>query len=246
MSSRALGIIFCAVFFPLLLSQTPLSAAIAVFDLSKAGVGYTRAEGTLWNGRIAGLAWRGRSLGDAEIAVNPFTLVLARVDADVAVTGGQGARGRGTIMLWPTGSVTLRDVAVDADVALLPILLPVKGSVSVSVRHADFDRDGCRAIDADVRTDALTERPAGIDWRGPVLSGQAQCRAGVLVVPIAGGEGSETIAVTMRVSGDGTFDITVDARTGDEKVKSVLSALGFTAAGDVMTLAQSGHWSKNQ
>jgi len=246
MSPRVLALIFCAAFFPALLSQTPLSAMIGLFDIGKAGISYSRAEGTLWNGRLSRVAWRGRVLGDATVAVNPMTLLLARLDADVAVTGGQGAQGRGQITLWPTGSIALRDVTVDADVALLPIMLPVKGSISASVRHADFGRNGCRAVDAEVRTDALRERPAGIDWRGPVLSGRAHCRDGVLVLPIAGGEGSETIAVTMRASGDGTFNVDVDARTDDQTVKSVLSALGFTAAGDAMILAQSGHWSRDQ
>ena len=240
-NARRLGLLFATVFVAVLLARAPLSAVVTLFGLAERGISYTRAEGGVWQGRIIGLSWRGRNLGDAEVSVSPLRLLLGQLRADVALNGI--ATGGGQVTVWPNGSVALTDVSVVTDVAMLPVLLPLHGNVTLDVRSAAFGRTGCSAVDADVRTNALVDRPAGLAWQGPVLSGTATCRAGVLVVPLVGGAGDETVAVTMQIAGDGTFINKIAARTADEAVKGILTAVGFTAEDGAMTFTQNGRWS---
>jgi hypothetical protein len=243
MSTRGLMAVFCAVFFVLLLAWMPLSVLVPALALDARGFSHGRVEGSVWQGRIAGLAWRGRYIGDARLSVSPLGLVLGRLTVDVALGGAPGIKGAGRVIIWPNASVAVEDFALTSDVAMLPVVLPLTGSVTLDIHRAEFTRGGCRAVEADVQTNALVDRPAGLAWQGPVLSGRAMCRAGVLVVPLAGGAGAESVAVAVQLVPDGTFTIQVDARTADETVKGILSAVGFTAVGEIMTLTQNGRWS---
>jgi hypothetical protein len=114
--------------------------------------------------------------------------------------------------------------------------------MSVAVRRADFTAQGCRAAQVEVRTNALVDKPAGLNWSGPVLSGSAHCSDGALVIPLAGANGSETITASMQILPDGTFHVKINARTMDEMVISVLAAAGFVYAEGEMTLTQNGRW----
>lgn len=241
MSNRRLIILFTAVFAAVLLAQAPLAAVMPLMGLADRGLTYTRAEGSVWQGRIVGLGWRGRNFGNTEVSVRPLWLLLGQLRADVTLSGA--AKGHGRIVAWPNGSLALSDVSLTADVALFPVVLPVQGNLAIDVRRADFSHAGCRTVDADVRTNALVDRPAGLAWQGPVLSGTATCHDGVLMVPLAGGVGDETVAITMQIAGDGTFNAKVAARTADQAVMSMLSAVGFTAEGGAMTFIQNGRWS---
>jgi general secretion pathway protein N len=241
MSSRRLAGLFAAVFFVVLIARVPLSAVAPALGLEARGVSYARAEGGIWQGRFVGLSWRGRHYGDAEISTKPLWLLLGQLKADVTLTGV--ANGHGQVTVWPNGSMAFTDASLTTDVAMLPVLLPMQGNISFDVRRAAFGRGGCRTVDADVHTNALVDRPAGLSWQGPVLSGTATCHQGVLVVPLIGGSGQETVAVTMQIAGDGTFVAKIATRTADEAVKGVLAAVGFTAEDGTMTFTQNGRWS---
>jgi len=238
-----LAAVFSLCFLGFLALWAPFSALVAALDLQGRGITYSRAEGSLWNGRLTGLMWRGHGLGDASVQVSPFLLLLGRLDIDIALAGRGVIAGRGHVTLWPNSSTTVRDLVLAADVTTLPVVLPLKGSVSVAVRRVEMTRHGCRSADADIHTNALVDRPAGLDWRGPVLSGAVRCAEGALIIPLAGDNGAETIAATMRLLADGSFSIQVDAHTADEAVIGVLSAIGFTHTDGRMTLMQAGRWS---
>ncbi len=242
MRNRTLFALFGVCFTLFALASLPLGVTVAAFDLADRGLSFNRADGLLWSGRISGLTWRGRAIGDVAVTVSPLSLLLARLDLEVALAG-PGMSGGGSITLWANSSVVVKDFTFSSDMALLPVLLPLNGAVSMVLRHADFSRAGCRSVDADMRTDALVERPAGLDWHGPLLTGAVACRDGVLVVPLTGGDRAEAVAVTLRLINDGTFNIQVDARTMDETVKSVLSSIGFIYVDGAMSLTQHGRWS---
>jgi general secretion pathway protein N len=243
MSSRIIAIIFSASFLAFTISSIPLSVVVAALKLEARGMTYSRAEGTLWNGHIYSLAWRGRGLGDVTLSVQPLSLLLARLDVNITFGGRGSMAGNGTVSVWPNASVALRNVSLIADVGMMPVVLPLKGSIKLGIRRADFSRSGCRAVDAEFQTNALVERPAGLDWQGPMLSGTATCKEGILMLPLTGGDGTEIVAVTMKLAGDGTFSVQAEARTLDEAVKRALSLAGFTDIDGAMTLTQNGRWS---
>jgi hypothetical protein len=243
MSARTLAVIFASCFFVLAAVSLPLSAVVGALGLESRGITYSRVEGTLWSGRLHGLAWRGRDLGDAVLTVNPLTLLLARVQVEIALEGRTGVTGAGRFTLWPNGSLSVRNAWLSADVAALPVVLPLTGNLRVDIAHADFTRAGCRTVDAHLQTNALVNRPAGLNWQGPVLSGTARCEDGTLTLPLSGGGGAEQVTVTMSLAGDGGFHVQTQARTADEAVKRALSLAGFTDVDGAMTLIQTGRWS---
>jgi len=243
MRSRILAAVFAACFLVLLAASIPLSAVVSALKPEAHGLAYSRAEGTLWDGRIHGLVWRGRDLGDAVLTVHPLSLLLGRMNVEIALDGRSGVRGAGIFTLWPNGSFAVRNASLSADVAALPVVLPLKGSFSIDIRKAAFSKTGCQAVDAGLQTNALVDRPAGLDWQGPVLAGDAICENGTLTLPLSGGGGAELITVTMSLAGDGSFRVQAKARTTDETVKRALSMVGFTDIDGAMTLVQNGRWS---
>ena len=241
MTAQRLAAIFCAVFFAMLIARLPLAVPLALIDAPQ--LTSTRAVGSVWDGQIQGLAWRGRVLGDAAVRVRPLMLLLGRADIDGALAGS-AVTGAGRITLWPNASTEVRDAVLTADVAMLPLVLPLKGTLTIDARRLAFGDEGCRAVDASVTTDTLAKSTAGISWQGPVLAGNITCTAGTLMVPLAGTAGNDSVAVTLQLSADGGFQVKVDARTANENLKRMLSTAGFNAVGDGMTLIQNGRWTR--
>lgn len=240
MTAARLTILFAVCFAVTVIVTLPLSAVLRAANVEARGLSFSRASGTVWNGRIEGLRWRGHDLGAAQLAAQPWALFLGRLAADVALDGGVMAGG-GSIALKP-GGVAIDDLTLSANVADLPVLLPLSGKVAIELAHADVGADGCRRIDGAVHTDALVNRPAGLAWSGPELSGPMTCSGGAVVIPLKGDTGAESIAVAMTLERDGSFGLRVEARTPNAAVVSILSAVGFVESGGVMTLTQRGRW----
>jgi len=242
MSAQALGALFVATFTLVLLATLPLSLVIATVGATRHDFSYERVSGTLWAGTVQGLRWRGMDLGEARFGFRPLALAFGRFGMDVVLTGKGAVTGQGFIALTPRG-IFIRDLSVTADVRALPLVLPLTGNVSIDVARAEVGRAGCRVLDGAVQTDALVNRPAGLAWRGPVLSGPVGCNDGAIVIPLKGEAGAEVVAVMMTLARDGTFGIRIDASTPDPAVIGALSAVGFVEAGGMMTLNQRGRWS---
>lgn len=241
MKTRTFAFLFAGCFALAVLVTLPLAFVLRTLDLPASGVSFSRASGTVWNGEVAGLSWRGNDLGGAKISFRPLSFLLGRLGATIAFDGTGIIKGAGYVALTPRG-VFVDDLSVSADVASLPILLPLSGQISVQIAHADLRRGGCARVEGAATTDALMHRPAGLAWRGPELSGPIECRDGAIVIPLKGGAESQAVAVAMTLGADGSFGIRVEARAPDSAVASVLSAIGFVEMGGVMTLTQQGRW----
>lgn len=242
MSNRLLAAVFASCLILVVLATLPLSFVLRMLDLPAQGLSYSRVSGTVWNGAVSGLSWRGNDLGGAAIALRPLAMLRGRLGADVSLDGSGVVTGGGYAAMTPWGLI-VDDLSLSADIANLPLLLPMSGNISVEIAHADVRAGGCRQIDGAARTDALMNRPAGLAWQGPELTGPIECRGGALVIPLKGGAESQAIAVAMTLGADGSFGIRVEARAPDSAVASVLSAIGFVETDGVMTLTQHGRWS---
>ena len=242
MSNRLLATVFVCCLIVVVIATLPLSFVLRMLDLPAQGLSYSRASGTFWNGAVDGLSWRGNDLGGAKIALRPLALLRGRLGADVTLDGSGVVTGGGYAAMTPWGLI-VDDLALSAEIASLPLLLPLSGKISVEIAHADVRAGGCRQIEGAAKTDALMNRPAGLAWQGPELAGPMECRGGAVVIPLKGGADSQAIAVVMTLGADGSFGIRVEARAPDSAVASVLSAIGFVETDGVMTLTQHGRWS---
>ncbi|MHB1207114.1 MAG: type II secretion system protein N, partial [Rhodospirillaceae bacterium] len=164
MSPKYLAAVFSGCLAIFLVATLPLSVALPRAQLEQRGIGYSRAEGTIWHGRIEGLRWRGYRVGDATIAVKPLMILAGRLALDADVGGAGLMRGGGRVQITPFGTLILADVSLTADVARLPVIVPLSGHVTVVVAHAEISRRGCRSAVGAIRTDALVRQPAGLPW----------------------------------------------------------------------------------
>ncbi len=240
MSARQLAVIFILCFAAVAVATLPLSAALRAVDLDARGLAYSWASGTVWNGEVADLSWRGQPLGDAKVALKPAALLLGRLGMDVALSGA-AVTGQGFIALT-MGGIVADDLTLSANVADLPLLLPLTGKVALDLDYAALSRGGCRRIEGTINTDALVHRPAGLAWRGPELGGSIACVDGAIEIPLKGESGSDSVTVALTLDPGGAFGVRIDARTPNQTLLSALSAVGFKESDGVMTLTQKGRW----
>jgi hypothetical protein len=242
MTRRHTALLFGASLVVFLAATLPLSLALPMLNLVARGLTYDRADGTIWRGEVQGLRWRGHDLGNAHISVRAVALLAGRLSLNVGLDGRGAVQGAGLVSIAPTGTIRLADVAVTADVARLPVILPVTGKIALTIDDAVITNTGCEHIAGSVGTDALVHRPAGVTWSGPVLNGALACRDGALQVPLKGESADGTIDLAMRVARDGTFGIDIRARTSNQSITGLLSTVGFVDAGGTMILTQKGRW----
>ena len=241
MSPRWLALLFAGCFILVVIARMPVAAVLHMTDISAGGLSFSRASGTIWNGQIHGLAWRGNDLGSVRIAAQPLALLLGRVGAKITLNADGPASGSASVALSLTG-LHLRDVKITADVARLPVLLPLSGKIQLDLVRADLGGRGCRNAEGNVRTDALVDRPAGLAWKGPELVGRISCLNGGIFIPMSGRDGDNLVGIATTLNRDGGFSVNIEARTPDAAVLSVLSAVGFVETGGMMVLSQSGRW----
>jgi len=238
MTRRALIAVFASTLIVFLVASLPMS----IIGWASIPVSYSRAEGTLWNGALRDVTWQGQSLGDAHIIFRPAALLLGRLSFALDIQGRGPLTGHGVITRGFGGSIAIRDASFWADVARMPTLLPLSGFVAVDIKSLKLDRNGCHEAIARVETNTLQRGPGGLNWTGPVLSGQAQCEDGSLVLPLTGAQGPDRIAVTFIADRGSAYTVDITVETPDPAVMSALSALGFTPAGGGFTLRQTGRW----
>ncbi len=242
MSAKRLSAVFITVFVIFSVFTLPLSVVVSWLGVERFGISYDRAVGAFWKGALEGVVWRGVRVGDVHISFKPGALVFGRASIRVHMDGPGALAGTATIERGLGAFLAVRDVVLAAQVDQLPVIVPVSGSVALNIREATFDARGCRSVDADLQTDALSRPSAGLAWTGPVLSGSASCADGAITIPLVGRAGSEFVSVAMVVQNDRTFNLQASVSTGNDALASMLAAVGFAIEGGAYTLVQNGRW----
>ena len=242
MNTRALVLAFILSLVAVGIARIPMAAVGNWMPLDSAGVSYVRASGTIWDGDVQGLTWRGRALGDAKVALRPLSLLLGQVRLRVAFDGKGALSGDGALVLGLGRRLTVENMSAQLALSDLPVILPLNGTVNLRIAEATFGAKGCRRIDAEIATDTLSRQPAGLAWSGPVLAGTASCSNGNVVITLAGDRAPDSVKITMDISTTGDFRIVAEARTADQDVVRVLTAAGFTFGDGALKLEQAGRW----
>ncbi|MGY0557273.1 MULTISPECIES: type II secretion system protein N [unclassified Lysobacter] len=79
MSRRALALSFLLALALMLLATLPLRLGLAAgsgIDPDALGLSADGASGSIWSGRLRSVEWRGQTLGDATLALEPLSLLL--------------------------------------------------------------------------------------------------------------------------------------------------------------------------
>ena len=120
----------------------PATLAIRWFVPSTPGLALGAADGTVWNGRLAGVTYRGLDLGAAEWTLHPLALLGLAASADVALERASGERMLASIRATLAGDVAISGLRGSVSLAELARakLLPANiatGDVILDLQQLD-------------------------------------------------------------------------------------------------------------
>ena len=113
-----------------------LPATLLRSQLARAGFEAAAYAGSVWNGRAAGLAWRGAPLGDLRWSISPWTLVTGAVGGTLELTRLDGSLSTDYRASFG-GEIRLEDAQVNLPVealSALPLGMPRGWRGRVSAR----------------------------------------------------------------------------------------------------------------
>lgn len=244
MSRRNLAIIFGVAFLGFLIAGLPLKL-VAPSLVSGAGLTYSEASGTVWNGRFYNAAIGGRRFGDLSLRFNPLYLALGRIHLGFSFDGPDGA-GSGILESGLGSYVALKDATMDVLVRNVPSELALSGNLRLDAVSLVLDGGACRSAEGSLETDILSRNAAALGWDGPMLAGSVECRDGALHIPIAGSRGSESVSIEASLFADRRYEARVVVTTENPTLLQVLPNFGFSNDEGVLALVQFGRWAEEQ
>jgi len=238
-----LALMFAVCFAVFLAANAPFSVAVGMLRGGADEFRFQRVEGRIWRGRIVGAALQGHPLGDIETQLDPLGLLTGAVKVKWAFRG-QGLDGEGVYIRRIASAAVLKDATVRADLRRLAFAglarQPLQGALEVTIDRARFDADGCRALKAQVWTDALMHSSGELGWSGPALAGEATCEDRRLIAPLEGERDGERIAITAALDPNLSYRLDGAVTTDDPELRIVLPFLGFQEEDGVYGFTQEG------
>lgn len=214
----------------------PLRVALDLAGTGASGANARQVRGTLWRGRIDGLALGSVNLGDVRAALAPLPLLVGRMRLDLwreaPQEGGDALRGAWTAGFNQRG---VDDVtgAVPVGGAFAPLPISVLEFDDVTVHFAG---ESCADAEGRVRA-RFSGRFAGLSL-AQGLSGTAQCDGTAVLFPLVSQTGMEKLS--LRLWRDGRYTAQIAIRGGRDADGVVLSGAGLKRRGGDYVLTLEG------
>ncbi len=223
-------VLFGLAFVVALAWMLPLSFVMKRSGAAAHGLAWERVEGTLWTGRLTGLAYGAQPVGEARLSLQPMALFSGVLRYDVDWTGLPG-RGRARVSIG-RGHVEAEQVVVDLVLANLPGLArevrESGGTASLVASRVRFEDGSCVMAQGEARTSALQTVGARYGRALPELSGPIRCEGGMLVLPLEGeSDEGERIDLMVRVGLVEASSVKASVRGASEAVEMQLALMGF-------------------
>lgn len=221
-------VVFGALLVLALLVLLPLRVALGASGLERNGFSARSVSGLAWSGRMRDVRFGDIDLGDLDVAVSPLELLIGRTSMRVGRPANEAA-------LFPLAGQFSRagdGISVDNFTGTVPANglfdpLPV-GAIEFAEFHARFAEGRCSDASGTIRVSIGTTIPGLNLSQG--LAGNARCQDGVLVLPLQGQSGLETLE--LRVEGNGQYVATFSVGGIAPDSGAPLAAMGFAAQGD--------------
>lgn len=192
------------------------------------------AEGTVWKGRLIGVAHGDVFLGDIDFRVLASNLLIARATVDMTSAAG-ALEGAARVEFTPD-AIELERVFVNFNLGAIRQYsffgAPYQGALKVTAERLRLTGAGCEAENAVISTsafDALAQR-----WSGGAfpMDGAIKCVDGALMASLKGegADGAADLSVTIR--SDLTYSLVVAARPRKPDIGRALEFFGFEKRGD--------------
>lgn len=229
MTKRQLWIVGGAAAAVIAVMTLPLAVVLPAALPDNSGIAARKAEGDVWFGTLRDVSVAGLPLGDMNVALRPWALVLGEARLGFATNALRGTlvAGSGRAgMIDATG-------AIDLAGRLRPLPVASFGLEDVSVVF----RDG-RCASAKGRARAVVAGDIGGLALPAGLTGTARCDGAKLHLPLTGQSGMERIDLRVGQRGDWRADVAV--RTSDPVMVTRLLAAGFTTGPGGYTFGVTG------
>lgn len=200
------------------------------------------AEGTLWRGEFAEVAYNSMALGRMSYKLKPVQFLGGRLAADVMSADG-ALVGRGGLALTLAG---FKATKISAQFRLSAIRnytlfgVPYQGFATLTAQSLELSRNGCKAVDVKVSTSALD----GVVriWSGASLplNGEVHCKDGKLTLALSGENADGVVRVDAALASDLSYTMTVSAEPNRAEVGSALRHFGFEGGESRLSLRAVG------
>lgn len=176
-----------------LITFAPLGTVLSIV---KAGqpIAWTRAEGTISNGRLEGLTYDGRALGSADLRLLPAGLLTGNVRYAVDWEGEEG-RGAGNLSVGG-GSLAVSDFKLEFDLGeIQDTALWIQqsgGLVQTEGELIRFKGPTCVRAEGVARSDVLERNREILGAGWSTMQGDLRCENGDLVIPLEASNNSGT------------------------------------------------------
>lgn len=181
-------------------------------------------EGPAWAGTAFDFKAGPVPLGTVDVGLMPLSLLTGQTEVWLARRTDKGATPFTARVAGGADWLRLRAVegslAVGDGLGTLPVTSAGFGSF-------DLAMDGGRCTAASGRV-TLTLAPLSVLMPGPlVLSGEARCQGGALVIPMQGAGGMERLL--LKITGDGAWNADLSLKGLPVEVATPLQTMGFAA-----------------
>lgn len=217
-------------FLAVAVAEAPASLAGLALDSAGTGVTYEASSGTVWNGSLRGLAWRGIDLGEVRFQFEHAALLTGRLAAS-ARAESPALKGRGVLSIGVFGGWSARNVEAVLDLNQFRDIrllgTPLSGSATIRVKSIGGSARGCRNADGEVSTDAAAQLATRFGVKGFPLKGPIRCENGALVLPLSGRAAQLRADAILRFEPSGRIGSAVEIVTENSDLALALQTLGF-------------------
>jgi len=222
---------FLVSFLAVLIARFPLALTLDLLNAEAKGLSAPAVTGTIWSGRLDGAALGSLPIGNLELKLDPRSLLGGKARLTIALER-TGLLATGRFTAEGGGVYALEESQLEVRLIELPTLVPLSGSFTLDIERIEMGPEGCRVARADLWTDALLRSRASLDWQGPVLEGTAECRGGILTLPLAGGDETGRVRIEMRLMPGFQYRIVIRITPEDAGLRRRLPLLGFVSEGN--------------
>jgi general secretion pathway protein N len=216
-------LLFVCVFLFSLVGLFPLRIAIDWLALDDRGLAAREANGSVWLGALSEAQFGSIALGDLQASLRTFPLILGRARVDLARDDDADRfEGAATVSRHSFG---IDDMTAQLDIGSAVAPLPI-ASLDLSDLSARFANRLCVSAEGMVKA-SMAADIAGMALPGG-LSGNARCQETALLLPLVSQTGNE--AITLKLFGDGRYEVDLLVRPLDDGTRDRLLASGFSLA----------------
>tara|TARA_R110000850_G_scaffold121826_1_gene239754 strand:+ start:787 stop:1506 length:720 start_codon:yes stop_codon:yes gene_type:complete len=212
----SVAVIAVALFF------LPLRLAVSMAGLDGSGFSAREVSGSVWNGRIEGAQLGPFPLGDLDAGLRVLPLLTGRVLMDLERPPAAGDHGLAATVGKAGNSLLVQDLSTILSVGSQLAPLPAS-AIDLQAVSIAFAGGRCQSASGQVRV-SLDANIPGLNLKQGLL-GKAECRDGVLVLPLQSASGMEQL--TLKLEGNGFYTARLFLSGSDRAWTLLLPTLGF-------------------